>query len=408
MRYHPYVFLIIILVLMSCKQQIKEQSPEVTVSMLQDVTSPAGASSSLPHLVSNSDVTLLSWVETEGDTLTKFYFSKLVDGTWQKPESILQGTDWFVNWADYPMIAENKGNYLSHILKKSTEGAYSYDVKINLRPKESSEWQTEMPLHTDGTPTEHGFVTVLPYKNAFFVTWLDGRNTEENEAGNRGAMTLRAAEVATDGKVTEEKELDIRTCDCCQTTATITTNGPVVLYRDRSEEEVRDISIVRRVDGKWTAPKTIHTDGWKIKGCPVNGPKVASLGNNLVAAWFTAAQEKAKVQVVFSQDGGAHFQEPILIAQGNVMGRVDVVWIDEETVVVSWMESEGKTARLQLAKVSTNGTVSQKLTLLEMAGSRQAGFPQLEKVDGMLYFAWTEIAEKESRVRTAKLDLDLL
>ncbi len=406
MRYRPCIFFLIIVILISCKQVSKDQLPEVKVSIVQDVTSPAGVSSSLPHLVSNSDVTLLSWVETKGDTVTGFYFSKLLDGIWQKPESIFQGKDWFVNWADYPMIAENKGNYWSHILKKSTEGTYSYDVKMNLKPKGSTEWYTEMPLHTDGTPTEHGFVTVLPHKDAFFVTWLDGRNTEENELGERGAMTLRAATVSTDGNVTEEKELDARTCDCCQTTAAITTNGPVVLYRDRSEEEVRDIYIVRQVDGEWTRPKSIYADGWEIKGCPVNGPKVATLGNNLVAAWFTAAQEKAKVQVVFSQDGGENFHAPILLAEGTTIGRVDVVWIDEETAVVSWMESEGKTARLQAAKVAINGKVSEKLTLVEMASSRQAGFPQLEKVDDMLYFAWTDVSKGISQVRTAKVLLN--
>jgi hypothetical protein len=408
MRYHPYLILLFCLFLINCKQEAKKLEPEVLVNLVEEVLSPAGASSSLPHLVSNTNGTLVSWVETKGDSLDTLFFSELDNGTWQEPQAIAQGGDWFVNWADYPMIAENKGNYWSHVLKKSTEGTYSYDVKMTIKPKESTKWETNMSLHTDGTPTEHGFVTVLPYKDAFFVTWLDGRNTEENAAGERGAMTVRAAEVAANGKVSHEHELDVSTCDCCQTTAAITDNGPVVLYRDRSEEEIRDISIVRQVNGTWTAPKTIHADGWKIKGCPVNGPKVAAMGNNLVAAWFTGAQDTARVQVVFSKDGGENFQKPTVIAEGTTIGRVDVVWVDEETAVVSWMDIKEKVASLNVAKISRTGVLSEKVTVVEMNGSRQSGFPQLEKVDDMLYFAWTDVTKADMRVRMAKIAISAL
>lgn len=405
MRCPTGIIIPFILFAISCKQDTNKELPKVSVSTIEMVTSPAGESSSLPHLVSNPDVTLLSWVETKGDSLATLYYSKLEDGTWQKPEMIVQGTDWFVNWADYPMVAENKGNYWSHVLKKSTEGTYSYDVKMNLKQKQGTGWETNLDLHTDGTPTEHGFVTVLPYHDSFFVTWLDGRNTEENEAGERSAMTVRAAEVAVDGSVTKELALDLRTCDCCQTTAAITDNGPVVLYRDRSEDEVRDISIVRQVNGEWTAPKTIHADGWQIKGCPVNGPKVAAFGNTLVAAWFTAAQDTAKVKLAFSTNGGEQFREPIVIAEGNTIGRVDVLWADDNTAVVSWMESEGKLARFQMAKVIMSGTLSKTVTIAELNGSRQSGFPQLEKVGNMLYLAWTEVDQNETRIRTARVPL---
>ena len=156
-------------------------------------------------------------------------------------------------------------------------------------------WKTDLALHTDDTPTEHGFVSIVPYRNNFFVNWLDGRHTDENEEGERGAMTLRGVIVTTTGKLIEEYELDDKTCDCCQTTSAITDNGPVVIYRDRSDDEIRDISIVRQVEGEWTAPKVIHEDDWQIKGCPVNGPKVDVLSNSLVVAWFTAAENKQKV-----------------------------------------------------------------------------------------------------------------
>jgi hypothetical protein len=397
---------ILITLLVSCQPEAKKQHQKNEVNAIKELISPAQSSSSLPHLMSNKDVTLLSWVETLGDTMATFKYAELIEGQWQPAQTILNGTDWFINWADYPMISENNGNLWSHVLKKSSKGTYSYDVKMNVKPRGTTDWQTNLALHTDGTPTEHGFVSVQPYNDAFFVNWLDGRYTEENEVGERGAMTLRAGVVSANGKTIKEYELDARTCDCCQTTSAITENGPVVIYRDRSEDEIRDISIVRQVNGEWTTPKAIYEDNWQIKGCPVNGPKVDALGNNLAVAWFTGAEKKQKVQLTFSDDGGEVFKEPILIAEGSIMGRVDVLWTDEDSVVVSWMEIDNKIAVFNAMLVLTDGTTSQKQVVTAMSDSRKSGFPQMEIVEETLYFAWTDEIKTKTKVRTAKMSVE--
>lgn len=406
MRLSIYLKISILLIFFgSCKETNKNIKQVSETSSFTKVKSPAQTSSSLPFLFSNGDKTLLSWVEKEGDSLSILKYAELMNGEWQDAQEIIRGTNWFVNWADFPMIAENKGNLWSHVLKKSTADTYSYDVKMNLLSKEDSIWKTDVALHTDGTPTEHGFVTALPYKEDFFVNWLDGRNTEGNEAGERGAMSIRAAEVNSNGTVSEEHELDVRTCDCCQTTAAITKNGPVVIYRDRSETEVRDISIVRQVDGKWTTPKPVHTDNWKIKGCPVNGPKAVALDNTLVVAWFTGAQQKPRVQLAFSNDGGVEFANPLQIAGGNVLGRVDVLLLDKNTALVSWMESKDKKTILKAVKVSNTGEQSTPVIIVKMNGSRKSGFPQMELVNDMVYFAWTDVTNGTTEVKTGYVTL---
>ncbi len=402
MRYTA-VFFLSFLLFLSCKPEPKKE-----VALLQTMLSPAGSSSSLPFLFSNDDTTLLSWVEKVGDSLTELKYAELLNDKWQEPKLIHQGTDWFVNWADFPAIAENKGSLISHVLKKSTVGTYSYDVKLNLLQAGQTEWKTDVPLHTDGTPTEHGFVSVLPYKDGFFMTWLDGRNTEEDADGNRGAMTLRAAEVSVTGEIRNEIELDTRICDCCQTTAAITTNGPVVMYRNRSEEEVRDMSIVRLQNGSWTAPKMVYDDNWKIKGCPVNGPKAAVLKNTLAMAWFTAATNKPKVKLVFSSDGGASFDMPIVVSKANAMGRVDVLLLNEDEAIISWMEAHDKKAQLKIVKVTQDGTLGKEQVIAELDASRKTGFPQIEKVGNKIYFAWTDYSTNESQIKTAVISTDAL
>src|SRR5690606_34451461 len=123
------------------------------------------------------------------------------------------------------------------------------------------------------------------------VSWLDGRNTSGGHHDHQGGeMTLRAAIVNPDGSLENEFLLDESVCDCCQTSSAMTSNGPVVVYRDRTETEMRDISIVRFDGENWTKPVTIHNDSWEIAGCPVNWPRVAAVENTVAVAWFTAPE----------------------------------------------------------------------------------------------------------------------
>lgn len=143
-------------------------------------------------------------------------------------------------------------------------------------------------------------------------------------------MTLRGTIIDKKGNKCSEWELDNGVCDCCQTSAVITFNGPIVIYRDKSEQEIRDMSIVRLVNDKWTLPKTIFPDNRKIEGCTVNGPRTDAQGNSLAVAWFTSPDKKAQVNIVFSTDEGATFGAPIRIDEGKGIGRLDVVMLDKK------------------------------------------------------------------------------
>jgi len=270
----------------------------------------------------------LSWVEYLNDTTDALVFSKLENEKWSTPKTIATGSDWFVNWADFPSLVayEDEGKTLAaHWLQKRAEGTYDYDVHIAQSKDGGDTWSSSFIPHRDSIAAEHGFVSMLPTSdNKIFATWLDGRNTkgegheeDSHGHGHHGAMTLRTAVFDENGKLSEEAELDNRICDCCQTSAAMTDDGVIVAYRDRSEKEIRDISIVRKVNGKWTTPKPVFNDNWLIAGCPVNGPALAANGKNVAIAWFTMSEEKPQVKVAFSDDSGANFSEPIRIDEGN-------------------------------------------------------------------------------------------
>ncbi len=368
-------------------------------------SSPASDSCAEPYLFTdNNGIVYLSWVEKKGKEST-LKFSALINDQWSEPAVISSGNNWFVNWADYPVvIADSSNNMIAHFLEKSAASTYAYDVKYITSSDKGKSWSGSKLLNEDGKQAEHGFVSMVPYGDKYFISWLDGRNTSMEEGGggheeHHGQMSLRGAIMDKLGNKMDEWELDNRVCDCCQTSTTITTSGPVVVYRDRSDDEIRDMSIVRFVNSKWTEPKSIFPDQWKITGCPVNGPRADAIGNHLAIAWFTMPDKKGQVNLIFSEDGGGTFNKPIRIDEGNPIGRVDVVMLDEKTAMVSWMEG----ADIKALKVHMDGTKENPIMIASSSDKRSSGFPQMTRSGKRIFFAWTD--DKAKTINVASLPL---
>lgn len=401
------ILIFIGVILLDCSGSRDEVASDPVASITPQA-SPAKSPSSVPHLFTDSNGQVyLSWIERD-DTVNLFKFSRLEGDQWADPILIASGNTWFVNWADYPMIATDGGhNFVSHILDKSGDGTYSYDIKMFTSSDKGRTWNRGFLLHDDGKEAEHGFVSLVPYDDKMFVSWLDGRNTvmeemghsKADEHGHHGSMSLRAASLDYTGKKISEWQLDDKTCDCCQTAAVVTDNGPVVIYRDRSDEEIRDMSIVRLIDGNWTKPQTVFKDNWEISGCPVNGPRASAVGNNLSVAWFAAPDGKAMVYVAFSKDGGATFSNPIQLDEGKPNGRVDVTQLDTNSCMVSWMED----GNIKAVKVKADGSKGSSITIAVSSEARSSGFPQMTMAGNKLIFAWTDDSEKIVKVASLTL-----
>lgn len=404
-NFRTFIFFSLSIPCFSCvKDNIREES--YNLSKVKALESPSGSAASLPYLNTGLDHKLyLSWVETNGDTAVFKYATRQNSG-WSQAEEISKGTNWFVNWADYPMVSVGEnGHMIAHFLVTSSNEAFAYDVNI-VRKDALKNWSAPLVPHNDGTPTEHGFVTMLPISDGNFqVGWLDGRNTSSIGDGHKGAMTLRAAVLNADGTLSEEVELDERTCDCCQTGGAITDNGPILVYRDRNENEERDIAIVTKVNGIWTTPKLIYEDHWEIAGCPVNGPRAAAINNSVAIAWFSAPKNKPEVKVIFSKDGGQSFGQVAIIDNNFPLGRVDVVMLDEDRAMVSWLCKESGQTLIKARTVHQSGLLEPPVVIAESHEARGSGFPQMSKYQGKVYFAWTHIFdEQQSQINVGVLE----
>ena len=355
---------------------------------LGEVTTPADSGAVAPRLSVGPDGTVvLSWTEPDGEGHAVRYATWTGAG-WSEAETADTGVEWFVNWADTPGVTPLADGFLAHALVMHPDGEspYAYDVAVRQAGADRV-WGAADLLHTDGVAAEHGFVSVVPRAGGGAdVVWLDGRNTGGHHDG--GPMTLRAVTIGPDGARRDEAELDARVCDCCPTAAVATDAGLVVAYRDRSEAEVRDVAVVRRVDGRWTAPTVPHADGWQIDGCPVNGPALAARGDRVALAWFTAAPEPT-VRLAVSDDGGATWGEPVQIDGGRPLGRVGMAMTDSGDVLVGWLETADEaTAAIRLRRV-TSGAARDASTVAKVNAGRASGVPHVVALGDRALVAWT-------------------
>ena len=149
----------------------------------------------------------------------------------------------------------------------------------------------------------------------------------------------------------------------------------------------------------------MHDDGWRIPGCPVNGPAMAADGSRVAVAWFTgaplpsdagrdrvrAAGEHGRVLVAFSDDAGASFGAPVRVDDGSAMGRVDLELLDGGALV-TWVERVDGQAEVRTRRASPDD-VGPAMTVTGTAARRASGFPRTARWGDRVVFAWTRTGE---------------
>ena len=341
------------------------QTHATLFDQVEDVVLPSKPGAHEPSLTSHNGALCMSWLEHEGDQ-TKVMMGRRFARGWSEPRLVHQGSDLFVNWADFPGIALfDDGTIAVHWLREIGPSTFDYQVEIALSRDGGASWSEPLIPHEDRSFAQHGFVSMLPAgEETLAVIWLDGRayGAGRDEASTvSDAMQLRATTLTSDGAIGGDVAVDLQTCSCCQTSLAATGDGTILAaYRDRTDEETRDISVARLTVDGWQTPVTVHNDGWELAGYPVNGPAIAADGHDAAVAWFTGANDLAAVNVAFSDDAGRSFGAPVRVDLGNPMGRVDVELLEDGTALVSWVEwTDGNEALMLCRAEKETGCVAQ-------------------------------------------------
>ena len=378
-----------------------------TLGVVEELASPAPPGSKTPFIIADDQgAAYLSWTEQRADSSFAIRLAKWNGTVWDSARTITADRPYFVNWADFPAIVRlDNGDLAAHWLEREGTGSYAYGVRVVRSSDQGRSWSAPVTPHTDGLLAEHGFVSLWAEgAGDVGVAWLDGRKSAMPDSTRE--MTVRTAVVRADGQLTREAVLDPRTCDCCQTATARGSQGRVIVYRDRSDKDIRDIAIVREVAGGWSPPVLVHADDWYYPGCPVNGPQVAASGTTVVVAWYTAAHDTARVLLARSTDGGATFGAPVRIDEGHPIGRVAVVLDGQAEPVVAWLEQRSPEEAEVLVRRVIGTTLSATRSLAKTSGARQSGFPRLAVQHDTLLATWTT-PKPASQVHVARLSLSV-
>lgn len=365
---------------------------------------------------------LLGWIERRADHAYSLQYSRFdtqdragdvgsSPGLWQPVRTIASGKDWFVNWADTPhLLALPNGTLWAHWLRRNGGGIYNYGIALTRSNDDGVTWSPPIRIEPDGASNDHGFVSLWPQgRDELGIAWLDSRQkpppgehpAHDHDSHSGAAMMLRAALFDAKGERHKETALDLSTCDCCPTSVASTQRGPVVVYRGRTPDEVRDTRLVRFDGTRWTAPVTVHVDGWTFAGCPVNGPAVVANGNTVWVVWYTESEGQPSLRLARSGDAGDHFESPVRLAEGrDVLGRAALA-LDGNNLWVAWLAETDDKQALWLARVDAKtGTQIEKQRVADVsARGRASGLPKLEAVGGTAWVVWTDVIAGKPTLR---------
>ncbi|MEM7220317.1 MAG: hypothetical protein AAF515_18285 [Pseudomonadota bacterium] len=324
-------------------------------------------------------------------------FRTLRDGAWRDPVSIASNDGWLDNWADSPRVTPlDATRWVAAWFVFTDRSAFAYDIRLSQSLDGGRTWEQPFAPHHDGVTGEHGFISFAVGATVPLAAWLDGRGGHHAaaESGRGSAMQLRGRRLDRDLNAPAQL-IDERVCDCCPTATAATPAGAIVVYRDRDDDEVRDIYYSRfsNADQRFSAPRPVARDGWRIGGCPVNGPAVAANGAEIAVAWFTG-HPTPRVRAAFSSDGGERFAPALTLAgteatPRDVIGRVGLAWQGADALVTLIADSTLWLYRLIPDK---NGyrVGGEPRALVKLDPDRSTGMPSLLMIDGVAYIAWTD------------------
>lgn len=400
-----------------------------TDSGAESFVAPPGSGE--PHLaLAPTGDAVLSYLHTDGAMSELRYTTWLTTANkphWTMPKTLVSAPNLLVNWADFPAVQPlTKTLWAAHWMELAATGGFAYDAYIAFSHDGGASFSAPQKIHHDSAIAEHGFVSVFALKpvtpsDAKPVTdqplagaiWLDGRQLAgPHQTGSTTTGTqLRSAQFASDGQSITDTAVDTLVCDCCQTDAVRVGSAVVVAYRGRSADNVRDIHSARLLDGRWHTDGPVAEDGWRVTGCPVNGPAIAAGQDQVAIAWYTE-HPAPRVRLAFaSATNPAQFNPAIDVATERPAGRVDLAVLPDGDAIVSWLQRGS--GDVLIRRVGADGALGKTTNIARVGAARRAGFPQMLRLnDQELLFAITdttkdEAGQPQTRVRTLRRPIPL-
>lgn len=364
-------------------------------SKVHYIDTPAAAGSSVPRVVARKEGLLLSWVESSAKGKA-FRFSVLTAGRWSQPRTVADSAAVLAASSSEPGVLQLPGGDLVAQWLTQAPGKEANHIVVAVSHDGGGTWSKPVIPYRNSTPGEHMYVSLFPWPaGGAGVVWLDPRGGEKT--------LLMQTTIDRNGVLGPERTVDSDVCSCCPTSGVMTAAGPLLLYRGRSNDNVRDMQVTGLQNAAWQTPHAVHADGWKLNGCPTNSGGLSASGSNVTAVWFTGAPSK-RVLLANSQNSGKAFGQPVVIDAQSPVGRAAVTTDAKGSALVAWFGSSAGKTTLFAARVSGGGAPEKALTIATSTSAAKLGFPSIASNGDTALLTWTENnGSSTSLVRAAML-----
>jgi len=367
---------------------------------------PAAAGSTAPRLSAEGGRIVLSWIETDAQGGPALRFALREAGGWSDARTVASDPLLAVDPTNVPGVVPLEGGGFAAYWSQNPSPSETHARSLLIATSaDGVTWSAPRSPHEQRLATDRAMASLIPAPGGGFgVAWLDGRAGEMSEYGE-GGTGLYWADGTTAG-FTPEVALDARVCDCCKTSAAWTAHGPIVAYRDRGDDERRDISIVTRDGTAWAKPAGVRDDGWVLTACPTNGPAIAASGTAAAVAWFSGGGNEKAVRAALSGDGGKTLGPAVRLDGGDPVGRVEAAVLSDGSAAVVWLERQGTGAEVRARRVNPDGTAAEPVTVATTSPSKKSGYPRVVALGPRkVLVAWIDATEAKTRIRAASVTL---
>jgi hypothetical protein len=199
-----------------------------------------------------------------------------------------------------------------------------------------------------------------------------------------------------------ERELFKGVCYCCKTALAVGADGAIyAAWRHVFEGNFRDIAFTASRDGgKTFSPMTrVNQDGWKIDGCPDDGPAMAVDRSGVVhLAWPTVSNDKGVILYATSRDGNTFGKPQQVPTFGTPKASHPQIAIDGSgTVVIGWDEVRDGARSAGIVDVTAQGFgTPQSLGKASM-------YPVMAAAERGLVAAWTSGPPNQSAITVRRI-----
>ena len=240
---------------------------------------PAGMKARASRLASDPHGLYLTWVEQasrETGQLT-LKFSIWADGHWSPAQTITTHHSILASPLDPPGLVRIQQSLVAFWQQQMPGQPHGNTLEVARSDDHGKTWHPLGPVHEDRSAAEHAFGSFVARPDGQVQAfWLDG-----GAANGTGHTQLRTATIGE--TIDDEESIDEQVCECCSIHARALPAESLVLYRDKSKENIRDIAIAAGHPSAW-AHRIVFDDQWKIDGCPVNGPRLDQKEHTITAA----------------------------------------------------------------------------------------------------------------------------